>query len=74
MRIDINQEWDSDGNLIESVAVEVPQRSLEGIPLIAALNAAIGVWSLTEASNISMCSEEDLVNEVLAWAVVSNGS
>lgn len=56
----VTHEW-------ETPDIQVP---LEGTPLIAALNAALGIWSLSDAANIAQVSEQDLINEVLAWAVV----
>jgi hypothetical protein len=42
---------------------------LDGIALIATLNAVLGIWSLTDAANIANVSEQDLVHEAQAWAV-----
>lgn len=45
---------------------------LEGIALVATLNAVLGIWSLPDAANIAGLTEEDLINEALAWGVAAN--
>ena len=59
----------------DQVTVEIPdpaQQPLDGLPLIAALNAALGVWSLGDAANIAGVPEQALVDEVTAWAVAGS--
>ena len=74
MRQDVNEVWDSDGNLIYSEIVNVPHTPLSGLPLVGALNAALGVWSLEDAANLTGVTQQELIDEVLAWEEVQNGS
>lgn len=45
---------------------------LAGMALVSALNAALGIWTLEDASNISGVPEQALIDEVLAWAVAKS--
>ena len=49
-----------------------PQQPLSGLQLVAALNAALGLWTPEEASVVSGASVEALVAEVQAWAVAAS--
>lgn len=49
-----------------------PQYPLEGLALVATLNAVRGVWTLTEAATIGQVTEQELINEATAWAVAMN--
>jgi hypothetical protein len=62
-----NQTWDTNGNLLFEEEIEVPYPSLSGYQVMAALNAALGIWSLEDASNVAGVSAEHLEAEVLAW-------
>lgn len=55
-------------NVVEVVETDDVHEPLQGIQLVAALNAALGVWSVTDAANISGASAEQLEKEVLSWA------
>lgn len=55
-------------NVVEVVETEDVHEPLQGIQLVAALNAALGVWSVADAANISGASAEQLETEVLSWA------
>jgi hypothetical protein len=61
-------------NIISDVEVpDPPQQPLEGTPLVATLNAVLGVWTLEQAANIAQLPAEALVAEAEAWAVAGNG-
>ncbi len=66
-----NQTWDADGNLLEDVWVDEIYQPLFGVQVIAALNAALGLWTPEDAANIAGVSAEHLVAEVEAWAYVA---
>ena len=67
-----NQSWNADGVLVKDEWVDVPYQSLCGHQIIAALNAALGVWTLQDAANAAGVDAEHLVAEVQAWAVASS--
>lgn len=48
-----------------------PQAPLEGVALVATLNAVLGMWSLQDAANIAQLPEEALIVEAQAWAVAA---
>jgi hypothetical protein len=58
-------------NIVEEYEVDVPQRPLSGIEIVATLNAVLGVWSLQDAANSVNLTTEQLVAEAEAWAVAS---
>ena len=39
---------------------------------MATLNAVLGLWSLKDAANVVGLTEQDLVNEALAWGAAEN--
>jgi hypothetical protein len=61
--------WNADGTL-ERVE-ELPaaeQLPLDGVPLVATLNAVLGLWTLQQAADIAQLPPEALVKEAEAWA------
>jgi hypothetical protein len=40
---------------------------------MAALNAALGIWTLADAANVAGVTEQQLVNEVLGWGAAAAG-
>lgn len=62
------------GDILNMVDIEVSQSPLEGIALVATLNAVIGIWSLPDAANIAGLTEQDLINEALAWGVAQENN
>lgn len=44
------------------------QYPLDGVPLVATLNAVLGLWTLQQAANIAQLPPEALVKEAEAWA------
>lgn len=62
------QSWDSNGELVEDRWVDVPYAPLSDHQVVAALNAALGLWSVEDAANIARVPAEHLVAEVSAWA------
>lgn len=45
----------------------VPQ-PLQGVALVATLNAVLGLWTLTDAANIAQVPQSALIAEAQAWA------
>lgn len=64
-----NQTWDRFGNLLHEETINVPYPALGGYQIVAALNAALGLWTLADAANVAGTSQEHLVDEVVAWFV-----
>lgn len=56
----------------ESEVARYGLQPLEGLPLVAALNAALGIWSLADAASVAGVSEQALVDEVTAWVVAGS--
>jgi hypothetical protein len=48
------------------------QFPLSGTPLVATLNAVLGLWTLQQAANIAQLPPEALVAEAEAWAVAGD--
>lgn len=55
-------------NIIEVIETADTHEPLHGIQLVAALNAALEIWSVNDAVNISGASAEQLEAEVMSWA------
>jgi len=58
-------------NIVEEYDVDVPQQPLQGVQVLATLNAVLGVWSLQDAANSVGLSPEELVAEAQAWAAAA---
>jgi hypothetical protein len=71
MRLDRDQVFDQNGNLVEEVVVERHEDPLDAAGVIATLNAVLGVWSLDDASNAVRLPPERLVAEAEAWAAAA---
>jgi hypothetical protein len=62
-------------NIVKIVDVPDVQNPLDRLGVMATLNVVLGIWSLTDAANTVGLSEQDLVNEALAWAIgAQNGN
>ncbi len=66
------------GVVVESRPLTAEERRLYGPqPLdtsgaMATLNAVLGVWSLKDAANAVGLTEQDLINEALAWGAAGS--
>ena len=58
-------------NVIEEFEIETPQQSLDAVGALATLLAVEQVVSVQDAANAVGLSEQDLVNEALAWGAAS---
>ena len=58
-------------NIVEEYDIDVPQQPLEGVQIVATLNAVLGVWSLQDAANAVRLSPQELVAEAQAWAAAA---
>jgi len=58
-------------NIVEEYDVDVPQQPLQGVQVLATLNAVLGVWSLQDAANAVRLSPQELVAEAQAWAAAA---
>jgi len=58
-------------NIVEEYDVNVPQQPLQGVQVLATLNAVLGVWSLQDAANAVRLSPQELVAEAQAWAAAA---
>jgi hypothetical protein len=56
-------------NIVEEYDVDDPQQPLEGVQIVATLNAVLGIWSLQDAANAVGLSPAELIAEAQAWAV-----
>ena len=64
-----NQTWDTNGNLVFEEEIEVAYPCLNGYQVVAALNAALEIWTVKDAANVAGVSIEHLEAEVLAWGL-----
>lgn len=58
-------------NIVEEYEIDVPQQPLQGVQIMATLNAVLGIWSLQDAANAVGLLPEDLVAEAQAWAAAA---
>lgn len=65
---------DPNGNIHELSTVRPQPVELNDIGVIATLNAILGIWSLKDAANIAGVSEQDLVDEAIAWSVAQENN
>ena len=56
-------------NIVEEYEIDVPQQPLQGVEVLATLNAVLGIWSLQDAANAVGLLPEHLIVEAQAWAV-----
>jgi hypothetical protein len=73
-RLDIDETWDADGNLISRVEVWRDPSPLEPVGALATLLAVSEVVSVEDAANAVGLTAGDLVAEAQAWAVFTEES
>ena len=61
-----------DGTTVTWDTPDVPV-ALDGLPVMAALNAALGIWTLADAANVAGVTEQQLIDEVLGWGAAQAG-
>jgi hypothetical protein len=67
-RLDIDETWDADGNLLSRVEVWRDPSPLEPIGALATLLAVTEVVSVQDAANAVGLDPGDLVAEAEAWS------
>jgi hypothetical protein len=67
-RLEFDEIWDSDGNLISSTEVWRDLDPLDPVGALATLLAVTEVVSVEDAANAVGLTPQDLVNEAQAWA------
>jgi hypothetical protein len=67
-RLDIDETWDADGNLLSRVEVWRDPSPLEPIGALATLLAVTAVVSVQDAANAVGLDPGDLVAEAEAWS------
>jgi len=65
------EEQDGCGNILAIYEWHEPWPPLEGIGIVATLNACLGIWTLNDAANVAGASQDHLIAEAQAWAVAS---
>ena len=58
-------------NIVEEYETFEPQQPLEGVQIVATLNAVLGIWSLKDAANAVNLTQAELIAEAQAWAVAA---
>lgn len=58
-------------NIVEEYEIDVPQQPLQGIEVLATLNAVLGIWSLQDAANAVKLTQAELIAEAQAWAAAA---
>jgi hypothetical protein len=58
-------------NIVEEYEIDVPQQPLQGVEVLATLNAVLGIWSLQDAANAVNLTQADLIAEAQAWAAAA---
>jgi hypothetical protein len=58
-------------NIVEEYEIDVPQQPLEGVEVLATLNAVLGIWSLQDAANAVKLTQAELIAEAQAWAAAT---
>ena len=66
-----NQTWDRFGNLLHEEIVDVSFPALSGYQVVAALNAALELWTIEDAAKVAGVTPDHLRAEVLAWAAAA---
>lgn len=59
-------------NIVEEYEIDIPQQPLQGVQIMATLNAVLGIWSLQDAANAVGLLPENLIAEAQAWAVAES--
>lgn len=67
-RLEIDEVWDSEGNLLERVEVWRNPTPLDPVGALATLLAVTGALEVSDAANAVQLRPEDLINEAEAWA------
>lgn len=67
-RINVNQKWDINGNLVFEEVVEHQHSPLGPNGVFATLNAVLGIWSLSDAARAVQLPEDFLILEAQSWA------
>ena len=58
-------------NIVEEYEIDVPQQPLQGVEVLATLNAVLGIWSLQDAANAVKLTQAELIAEAQAWAAAA---
>ena len=58
-------------NIVEEYETFEPQKPLEGVEVLATLNAVLGIWSLQDAANAVKLTQAELIAEAQAWAAAA---
>ena len=58
-------------NIVEEYEINVPQQPLQGVEVLATLNAVLGIWSLQDAANAVKLTQAELIAEAQAWAAAA---
>jgi hypothetical protein len=67
-RLDIDETWDADGNLVYSVEVWRDLLPLDSVGALATLLAVTEVVSVQDAANAVGLEPQALIDEAEAWA------
>jgi hypothetical protein len=67
-RLDIDETWDADGNLVSSVEVWRDPSPLDPIGALATLLAVTEVVTVQDAANAVGLEPQALIDEAEAWA------
>lgn len=59
-------------NIVEEYEIDTCQQPLQGVQIMATLNAVLGIWSLQDAANAVGLLPENLIAEAQAWAVAES--
>jgi hypothetical protein len=68
MELEHNQNWDINGNLIFEEFLEIKQKPLDKIEVLATLLVVVGVLDIGDAGNAVGVTPEHLIAEAEAWA------
>lgn len=70
--------FEKDGAIVEGPRpltteerIKFGPQPLDSAGAMATLNAVLGVWPLADAANVVGLTEQDLINEALAWGAAS---
>jgi hypothetical protein len=67
-RLDIDETWDADGNLVSSVEVWRDPLPLDSVGALATLLAVTEVVTVQDAANAVGLDPQALIDEAEAWA------
>lgn len=65
------EEQDGNGNILAIYEWDEPWPALDGIGIVATLNACLGIWTLSDAANAAGVPQDHLIAEAQAWAAAS---